>query len=178
MILQCEFRRKHRIPKKAAWTTNNKGNSAKVINGVGNACDLDSILCCSNHPIRLCSIWITGSSALKFVGDRALRFSRALTQLLIGNEGHVWNAVISHEFRASFILQETIPLQQYRQKFPCSQQGKTGKGMGCLWLDSLVPFLLGRSSLALADSPPHMSTLSSIDGTKIASKKARSYPVV
>ena len=42
--------------KKAAWTTNNKGNSAKVINGVGNACDLDSILCCSNHPIRLCSI--------------------------------------------------------------------------------------------------------------------------
>jgi len=97
--------------KKAAWTTNNKGNSAKVINGVGNACDLDSILCCSNHPIKLCSIWITGSSAPKLVGDRALRLSRALTQLLIGNDGHDWNAVISHEFRASSILQQTIPLQ-------------------------------------------------------------------
>lgn len=42
----------------------------------------------------------------------------------------------------------------------------------------MPPFLLGRSSLVLADSPPHMSTLSSIDGTKFGSKKARSYPVV
>jgi hypothetical protein len=42
MTLQFEFRRKQGTGK-AAWTTNSKGNIVKVINGAGNACDLDSV---------------------------------------------------------------------------------------------------------------------------------------
>jgi len=104
--------------------------------------------------------------------------SRALTQLLIGNDGHDWNAVISHEFRASFILQETIPLQQYRQKFPCSQQGKNWEGDGLPVTRLSSALFIGQIQPGISRFSAHMPTLSSIDGTKIASKKARSYPMV
>jgi hypothetical protein len=53
MIQQWEFRWEQNT-EKAAWTTNNKGNI--VYKWCRNACDLESILCCDNHPIKLRSI--------------------------------------------------------------------------------------------------------------------------